>query len=294
MSARPVSSPQKMYENEHAEYLFDEVLSPTAWRGPLEQGRLDACHHLARLVEQLEAATKTEPFQYRRVFESSEEMTEWVGDVAAMPRMKEQLETLRWHAQYVTDMHPDGETEVDHKSMRRLRNTLGSNPASSREAFHDTRQEDFERHYLTDADEQSPASEQEGGQKRVTRNVYDLLVRAKRERNDLRAELEFTERRLRAMCSAYEAQGEQLEAARQSGGWAAAERAARQADENDRKWRIGAQATREFYEREIAKLKEQLAEQPVTRGGEEGLPSTATGLPTSNQDRDPASRSSDE
>lgn len=50
----------------------------------------------------------------------------------------------------------------------------------------------------------------------------------------------------------------------------------------DRKWRIGMKATREFYDHEIAKLKEQLAEQPVTRGGEEGLPSTATGLPTSN------------
>lgn len=47
--------PHSMYEMDEAEYLFEKVLSPTAWRGPLEQDRLDACKALARLVEQLEA-----------------------------------------------------------------------------------------------------------------------------------------------------------------------------------------------------------------------------------------------
>ena len=49
------SKQHSMYENEHAEFLFAKVLAPHVSRLPVEQDRLDACHHLARLVEQLEA-----------------------------------------------------------------------------------------------------------------------------------------------------------------------------------------------------------------------------------------------
>jgi hypothetical protein len=47
-----------MYENEHAEYLFANVLAAHRWHGPTEQGRIDACHHLARLVEQLRSTER--------------------------------------------------------------------------------------------------------------------------------------------------------------------------------------------------------------------------------------------
>ena len=88
------SKQHSMYENEHAEFLFAKVLAPHVSRLPVEQDRLDACHHLARLVEQLEAA-------HAQVARANEETAaalrladQWKGEALGT---KEQYETQRHH-----------------------------------------------------------------------------------------------------------------------------------------------------------------------------------------------------
>lgn len=87
-------SPHSMYDNEHAEYLFAKVLAPHVCRLPVEQDRLDACHHLARLVEQ-------HAVQARALRAIHFNASSWHGDDAAKGRALNVISAWALHPESV-------------------------------------------------------------------------------------------------------------------------------------------------------------------------------------------------